>query len=183
MKFLIPLSYLNEACKLSGNIDEKDYKIFLKVAQFDLSDILGQEFYEQIETQYQPANDTFTTANATLYEDYLKDYLAWSTYHRYLGFSQSQSTPTGERLFNDENSNLLVDIALAAKEKNVLGMVKMYQNRIVNYIENEQSKVSTAFPLWNGCKEGNYGFSITGIERNSYLDKTISISKAVTKNE
>lgn len=183
MKFLIPLSYLNEACFLSLNIDEKKFKLNLKIAQEDLADILGQEFYAQIETQYEPANDTFTTANATLYEDYIKDYLAWSTYHRYLGFSQSDSTPTGERSFNDENSNLLAELSLAAKEKNVLEMVKRYQNRIVNYIENEQSKVSTAFPLWKGCKEGNFGFSITGIERNSYLDKTISISKAVRANE
>jgi len=183
MKLLIPLAYLNEACFLSNNIDEKKFKMVLKLAQEDLQDILGKEFYEQIETQYEPSGDTLTAANSTLYEDYLKDFLAWATYHRYLGFSQSESTPTGERSFNDENSTLLADIALHSKEKNVLSMVTRYQNRIINYLENEQSKDSTAFPLWEGCKRGTFGWGISGIERNSHEDKIFSINKAVIGNE
>lgn len=183
MKFLIPQAYLNEACFLSLNIDEKKFKMVLKLAQEDLRDILGSEFYDQIETQYDALNDTFTTANATLYEDYLKDFLAWATYHRHLGFSQSDSTATGERSFNDENSTLLTDVALFSKEKNVLSMVTRYQNKIINYIENEQSKVSTAFPLFRGCKKGTFGWGISGIERNSHKDQIFSINKAITSNE
>lgn len=183
MKLLIPLAYLNEACNLSQNIEEKEFKMVLKIAQEDLQDVLGAEFYAQIETQYQPANDTFTTANATLYEDYLKDYLAWSTYFRYLGFSQSKSTPTGEREFKDENSDILGDIKLASKEKNVRNMVARYKNRIINYLTLEQSKDSTAFPLWEGCKRGDFGWGISGIERDSHADKIYSINKAVTGNE
>ena len=183
MKLLIPLSYLNEACALSQNIDEKKFKMVLKLAQEDLQDILGVEFYEEIETQYLPANDTFTTANATLYEDYLKDFLAWSTYHRLLGFSQSESTPTGERSFKDENSDLLADLALHSKEKNVAQMVARYKNRIINYLKLAQSKDATAFPLWEHCVEGEFGWGISGIERDSYEDKIFSINKAATGNE
>ncbi len=182
-KLLIPLAFLNEACFLSQNIDEKEFKMVLKIAQEDLKDILGAEFYEQIETQYAPSNDTLSAANATLYEDYLKDFLAWSTYLRYLGFSQSKSTPTGEREFTDENSTILADVKLYSKEKNVKAMVTRYQNRIVNYLENEQAKDSTAFPLWKGCKGGTFGWGISGIERDSYADKIFSINKAVTGNE
>jgi hypothetical protein len=183
MKFLIPLSYLNEACVLSNNIDEKKFKMTLKIAQEDLADILGKAFYEEIETQYQPANDTFTAANASLYEDYIKDFLAWATYHRSLGFSQSESTPTGERQFNDENSTVLAALDLAAKEKNVLSLVTRYQNRMVNYLSLEQEKNSTAFPLWEGCHKGTFGWGITGIERNSKADKFYSINRAAIGNE
>jgi len=183
MKLLIPLAYLNEACFLSLNIDEKKYKMVLKLAQEDLEDVLGGEFYSEIETQYEPSGGTFTPANETLYEDYLKDFLAWATYHRYLGFSQSESTPTGERSFNDENSTLLEDLRLHSKEKNVREMVARYKNRIINYIENEQDKVSTAFPLWKGCKKGDFSWGISGIERNSHEDKIFSINKAVIGNE
>lgn len=182
-KLLIPLAYLNEACFLSNNIDEKEFKMVLKLAQEDLKDILGAEFYEEIETQYAPSGDTLTTANATLYEDYLKDFLAWDTYHRYLGFSQSKSTPTGEREFLDDNSTILADVKLYSKEKNVKSMVTRYQNRIVNYLELEQSKDSTAFPLYKGCKRGTFGWGISGIERNSYEDKIFSVNRAVTGNE
>jgi len=183
MKLLIPLAYLNEACFLSENIDEKKFKMVLNIAQEDLQDILGAEFYAQIETQYEPFNDTLSSANSTLYEDYLKPFLAWASYHRLLGFSQSESTPTGERSFKDENSDLLADIALHSKEKNVLSMVSRYRNRIINYIETEQSKVSTAFPLYDACKKGDFGWGISGIERNSYEDKIFSINKAVIGNE
>lgn len=183
MKFLIPLSYLNEACFLSLNIDEKKFKMVLKISQEDLRDILGGEFYEEIETQYDPANDTFTTANATLYEDYLKDYLAWATYHRFLGFSQSESTPTGERSFNDDNSTLLADVALYSKEKNVKAMVSRYKDNIINYLRLQRSIDSTSFPLWQDCYKEEFGFGISCIERDAEKDQIISITKATRGNE
>lgn len=182
-KLLIPLSYLNEACYLSLNIDEKKFKMVLKIAQEDLRDILGGEFYEEIETQYDPINDTFTSANATLYEDYLKDYLAWATYHRFLGFSQSDSTPTGERSFNDDNSNLLTDIALFSKEKNVKNMVSRYKDKIINYLKLQRKIDSTSFPLWvDNCRE-DFGWGISCIERDSTTDQILSITKATRGNE
>jgi hypothetical protein len=182
-KQLIPLSYLNEACFLSQNIDEKKFKMSLKIAQKDLRDILGGEFYAEIETQYAPANDTLTTENATLYEDYLKDFLAWSTYQYHLGFSQSESTPTGERAFKDENSDLLTDITIFGKEKNVKAQVSRCKNDIINYLRLQQTILSTNFPLWKDTCRDEFGFAISGIERNSALDKTISITKAVRANE
>jgi hypothetical protein len=183
MKLLIPLAYINEACFLSLNIDEKKIKIGLIKAQKTLKNDLGGEFYAQIETQYEPANDTFTSANATLYEDYIKDYLAWNAYLTFLGFSQSDSTPTGERSFNDESSALLSDIALAKKEKNVKEMAAFYKNELINYLELEQSKDSTAFPLWKGCKKGSFSWGISGVERDSDGDKVYSINKAITDNQ
>lgn len=182
-KLLIPLAYLNEACFLSLNIDEKKFKMVLKIAQEDLRDVLGGEFYEQIETQYAPANDTFSVANATLYEDYLKDFLAWATYHRYLGFSQSESTPTGERQFSDDNSTLLEDIKLASKEKNVKAMVSRYKDKIINYLRNQRTLSSTAFPLWVDVCTEEFGFGISCIERDSTADQIISITKATRGNE
>jgi hypothetical protein len=183
MKLLIPLAYLNEACFLSLNIDEKKFKMVLKLAQEDLRDILGPEFYAQIETQYLPANDTLTTANATLYEDYLKDFLAWATYLKHLGFSQSESTPTGERQFKDDNSDILSEVAMFGKEKNVKAQVSRYKNNIINYLRLQQSIDSTAFPLWKDTCTSDYGWGISGIERDSNYDKMVSVTKAVRANE
>lgn len=182
-KQLIPLQYLNEACYLSDNIDEKKFKMCLKIAQEDLSDILGPEFYAEIETQYAPSGDTFTTANATLYEDYLKDYLAWATYYRFLGFSQSDSTPTGEREHNDENSTILDDVKLFGKSENVRNMSERYKNKIINYLRLQQSILSTSFPLWKDRCDETFSWGVSGIERDSYKDKVISITIATRANE
>jgi len=77
MNYLIPLAYINEATFQSENIDEKKQKANLEEAQSDLRELLGPEFYEEIDTQY--TAQTFTTANNTLYEDYIKQYLAWQS--------------------------------------------------------------------------------------------------------
>ena len=66
MTNLIPLSYLNEACFLSLNIDAKKFQMVLKLAQEDLQDVLGTEFYEEIVSQYP---SSLSTDNEALYED------------------------------------------------------------------------------------------------------------------
>lgn len=183
MKFLIPLSYLTEACFMSSNINEKEFKMNLKLAQEDLMDILGPEFYEEIEDQYDPNNDTLTADNATLYEDYLKDYLAWRTYYISLGMSQSKSTPTGERQFSEESSTILEDVKFFSKEKNVLERSNKYKNKIINFLRLEQSKDSTKYPLWEDQCLDQFGWAISSITRDSHQDAVISINKALTSNE
>lgn len=181
MKFLLPLAYLNEACALSLNTDEKKYKMVLRLAQSNLRDILGAEFYEEIEEQYAVASDTLSADNSTLYEDYIKDYLAWQTYFYHLKFSQSSSTPTGEREFNDPNSNILSDIKLSSLEKNVMEQANHYKYGMINFLNLEQSKDATKYPLWEGsCKE-EFGFAISSISKTS--DDIVSINKAINSNE
>ena len=180
-KFLIPLSYINEACHVSLNIDEKKVKPHLEEAQEDLRELLGAEFYEEIETQYSPSGGTFTTDNETLYEDYLKKFLAWQSYFYSLGFSQSESTPTGERAFKDDNSDLLADVALFAKEKNIKRRATKYKGAIINYLRLEQEKDSTKFPLWVNKYRDEFQFGISAIGREN--DDIFAVNKAVKDNE
>lgn len=183
MKLLIPLAYLNEACFLSLNIDEKKFKMVLKLAQETLQSILGSEFYAQIETQYAATGDTLSTDNALLYEDYIKDFLAWQTYHNYLGFSQSDSTPTGDREFNDANSTILADVKLYSKEKNVLRWVNHYRNKMIDFLVLTQLQTTTKYPLYKQCCKDEFSFGISAITKDSQTAKIISISKAVRANE
>lgn len=176
---LIPLSYLNEACFLSLNEDEKKYNMVLKMAQEDLQDILGGEFYEEIETQYD--EETLTADNDALYEGFIKDFLAWQTYFMYLKFANVNHTPTGIRQFTDENSTLASDIQMYSVEKNIRERAENYKFRLVNFLKLEQSKDSTKYPLWiNECKEYT-SFCITSIDkRNNAL---IKVNKSITTNE
>jgi hypothetical protein len=180
MTDLIPLEYLNEACFLSLNLDEKKYRMCLKMAQEYLSDkILGERLYEQIETQYKAGS--LSTDNGNLYEKYIKDFLAWRTYYNYLKFSQDDATPTGFRNFNDENSSLLTDVQMYSKEKNVIAQCKVYEGRITSYIRLQKSKDSTKFPLWyDNCKPQN-SFCISAIDGKS--NTVISVNKSILTNE
>lgn len=186
-KLLIPLSYINEACSLSTNIDEKKIKTPLKRAQMNLMAILGSEFYEEIETQYAPSGDTFSAANAALYEDYIKDFLAWQAYFYSLGFSQLESTPTGERSFKDENSDLATDIQLFSKEKNIQQTANDFKSAMINYLRLNQYNfakgVATAYEYakWEDKCSTEFSFGISSIGREN--DDIFAVNKAVTVNE
>lgn len=183
MKLLIPLSYLNEACFLSINVDEKKYKMVLKIAQEELQDLLGAEFYEEIETQYSPTSDTLTTDNSALYEGYIKDFLAWATYYEYLRFSQFDSTATGLREHSDDNSTLIQDIKLHSQEKNVLRMVNRYKYKMQNFLKLSQEKDATKYPLYKGLCTEQFSFAISSVERDTKKDEIFSVNKSVTVNE
>lgn len=176
---MLELSYLNEECFLSINEDDKKYNLGLKLAQQDLKDLLGGEFYEELETQYD--QETFSTDNDTFYERYVKDYLAWSTYFHYLKFSQSNATPTGFRQFTDENSTILEDVKLYGLEKNVLNVRNRFRDAMLNYLKLEQSKDSTKFPKYiNSCKTV-YSFAISAVDKSS--DTLLNVNKAIITNE
>lgn len=183
MKLLIPLAYLNEACFLSSNIDEKKFKMMLKLAQETLRDLLGGEYYSEIETQYSPTADTFTTDNATLYEDYIKDFLAWQTYYNLLGFSQSESTPTGMRQFKDDNSTILEDVKLFSLEKNILNWVNHYRYKLLDFLKLSQDQTSTKYPLYKQRCHEEFSFGFSSIKKDRQAQNIISISKAVRANE
>lgn len=181
MKLLIPLSYLNEACFLSTNIDEKKFKMVLKIAQEELRIILGIEFFDQVSTQYNPQGDTLSADNSTLYEDYIKDYLAWRTYFEYLRFAQADSTPTGIREHKDENSDILADFKLHSYEKNVLSQSNRYRDNMINFLKTAQANDSTKYPLFvNTCKPV-FSFAVSAI--NKTKTDLVSVNKSVTFNE
>lgn len=176
---LIPLQYLNEACFLSLNEDEKKYNMVLKQAQDDLKDILGKAFYDQIETQYQ---STFSAANSELYEDYIKDFLAWQTYYYYLQFVNVNATPTGIREFGEENSEIASDLKMFSLEKNVMNRAMKYKGRMISFLKKEKQVSSTNFPLWREkCDSYGISFAISSISKKN--TEHIQINKTIRTSE
>lgn len=179
MTLILTLSYLNEACFLSLNENDTKYRMCLKMAQEDLRDTIGREFYEQIESQY----SAFTGAadNQTLYNNYIKDFLAWQTYYHYLKFSNINATPTGIREFSDDNSSLASDVKMFALEKTVMSRANKYKFDIINFLNESQDNDSSKYPLWeDNCKE-EMSFAITAIDKGS--STLIKVNKSITHNE
>lgn len=188
-KFLIPLAYINDACFVSTNIDDKKLKPSLAEAQMDLRAILGAEFYEEIENQYSQLGqgESFTAANSTLYEDYIKDFLAWQSYFYSLGLSQTESTPTGERSFKDENSDLASDIQLFSKEKNIKRLAYKFKSAMIDFLSLNQTNYAAgvsgayAYAKWTKKCADEFQFGISAIGREE--DTIFAVNKAVTTNE
>lgn len=182
-KLLIPLDYLTEACFLSVNNPDKKLKMPLKLAQDQLRSILGAEFYAEIETQYNAQGDTLSTANATLYEDHIKDYLAWQTYLFYIQFSQGDDTPTGIREFKEESSDLISDIKLSARERNISDKAQFYRGTMITFLRESQANLSTAYPLWKYTCQDTMSWGISGVSLNGEATRIFSVNKAVTNNQ
>lgn len=179
MKPLIPVEYLNEACFLSLNEDDKKYKMCLKIAEDDVKTTLGREFYEEIQTQY--IANTLTEANETIYENYLKDYLAWQTYFKYLAFANVNATPTGIRTFSDDNSNIADNLEMYSLQKNVKEQADRYKFQLINFIKETKLNDTSAYPLFTcDCKE-YLSFAITSVDKTS--DSLFKVNKATSTNE
>jgi hypothetical protein len=175
---LLTLSYLNTACFLSLNEDDKKYAMCLEMAESDLEDVLGREFYAQIVAQYP---GTLSADNTALYDPYIKKYLAWETYFHYLKFANVNATPTGIREFDDENSTIAGDIKMYSLEKNVKGEANRRKYKMVNFLKESQANDSTKYPLWDDdCKEF-LSFAITAVDKRS--DALIMVNKSITTNE
>jgi hypothetical protein len=179
MTLLITLDYLNECCALSINVDDKKYRSALIDAQTDMEYLLGTNFYNELVSQYE--GNTLTADNDTLYENYVKNYLAWKTYSNYLPFANVDSTASGLRVQDDDNSSIVNELQLHTVEKNVQEKVNKYQDRMINYLKLSQSQDSTKYPLFTtGCKTVR-SFSITSISK--YKSHLININKTINNNE
>lgn len=179
MTLILDLDYLNTECFLSLNTDDKKYNQVLKMAQQELEQTLGAEFYEEIVSQYPTyASDA---DNLALYTNYIKDYLAWQTYFYYLKFANAEATPTGIREFNDDNSSVLSDVKLYSFEKNVKETADRYKNRMINYLKLQQAKDSTKFPLYESKCNDSFTFAISAIDKRS--DSLVKVNKSIITNE
>jgi hypothetical protein len=151
----------------------------LKISQDTLEEILGTEFYNEIETQYD--DDNLTADNDALYDPFIKDFVAWLTYLNYLKFANADNTPTGVREFNDENSSIVNDVKMYGIEKNVRGMVDFYRGKMLNFLKLEQYKDGSKYPLYKESCKTDFGFAITSIDKKS--DVLIKVNKAIITNE
>lgn len=176
---LIPIAYLNEACFLSLNTDDKKYQMCLKLSQDTLEEVLGGEFYDEIVNEYD--TDTLTADNDSLYDPFIKDYLAWLTYFNYLKFANADSTPTGIREFSDDNSSVVSDVKMYSFEKNVRANVEFYKAKMINFLKKEKANDNTKYPLYKEQCEMAFGFAITSIDKKS--DVLIKVNKAIITNE
>jgi len=177
MTYILSLSYLNDACFQSLNEDDKKYQMCLKIAQDMLKEILGAEFYEEIESQY----PNYTGDNSSLYDPYIKDYLAWQTVFNYQKFVNYNATPTGNREFIDENSTVLSDVKQYAAEKNILQWVNHYKGLMLTFLDLEQDKDPTAYPLYNAKCDHGFNFAITSVDKAS--DALVKVNKTIISNE
>lgn len=177
---LIPIAYLTETCFLSDNIPPAKYQALLEMAQDDLRNILHPSLYDEVVNQYSTNPISLTAPNILLY-DKIKKYLAWQTNFYFQKFANSSSTPTGQREFKDDNSDLLSDVKMFSYEKNIRERAVFYKDEMINFLKEARINNVNSYPLWKDtCKE-EMGFAITAVTGKT--GTRTEIFKAVRYNE
>lgn len=172
MTNLIPIAYLQEVCFVSQNIPQEKFQALLEMAQDDLKVTLNKPLYDEIIAQFSTTPKTLSTANTSLYE-YIKKYLAWQTYFYFQKFANFTSTPTGNREFTDDNSDLLSDVKNYSLEKNIKERSVFYRYEMINFLKESRINDVNSYPLWvDQCRE-EMSFAITSVDGKSDIRNQI----------
>lgn len=159
--------FINRA-DITSNLQTSKLKSYLGVIQEKYAPkILCRELYNTVISQIE--SDTFTQPIEDLLP-YLKDYLIYKTYARYLLNADVLSTPSGLRVQVDTTSQSLDSETRGAIIAQAKNDANFYQDELVNFLNLN----SEEYPDWVdskcGCSKGyskrNNQFSLIGADRN-----------------
>lgn len=176
MNRLITYAYLKEETDISSLVDSKELDNPIKWAQDQLKFQLGTLFYNEIYAQGTTSPTSFSTANAALFDPYIKQFLAWTAYHDYRTNSNFYDSRNGPREWKEENSDPASRETLNFLVRQASDKVQFYKGNMINYIIQQQNASVANFPLYKtdcGNKFGN-GFGITGVKKLSTSQRDLT---------
>ena len=140
--YILDISDFTNRADITVNIQTAKLKGYIGVIQEQFAvKIQCQALYDQILTEI--AASTLTTANTALLP-YLKDYLIYKTYSRYLLNANVMSTPGGLRVQTDATSDPASDKQVAEIMRQSDNDANFYQDKLVNFLDCNSSD----YPLW-----------------------------------
>lgn len=133
---------------ISENVEARYLTPYIGLSQDRyLKIIICKEFYTEIETQL--IDDTLTTANRALLDDYIKPALVYRTYERYLTYANYKSTPAGIRVLSDEDSTAADTRAVENMSKLAASDAVYYEGVLSQFLEDNKDD----YPTWrDNCK-------------------------------
>lgn len=159
--FITPDDYKNRV-DISNNVNPRYVIPYAALAQDkSLKGILCNDLYAELEEQ--SINNTLTDANQTLIDDYIKPFLVFKTYERYLAYANYKSTPAGIASTKGEDYELASDAAISMMIRQASDDAKYYENNLRLFLDDNKD----TYPLWrDNCqceKERTGSFSITSV--------------------
>ncbi|HET6224670.1 MAG TPA: hypothetical protein VFF27_00230 [Bacteroidia bacterium] len=103
--------------------------------------ILCKDFYDEL--IYQIDNDSLTTENETLVDDYIKPAMVFRSYARYLATANVYSTPSGFRKFKEDNSDSADAADMAAFLNQANSDATFYERELFEFLENNLDDYAT----------------------------------------
>lgn len=165
---LVTYAYVKDEVDLPTNIPDQEFDKPITRAQEVLRMLIGDEFYQDFQTNYQA--NTLSSAYTTLFP-YIKQFLAWEANEKWTVKANYKATRSGFRVHSEENSTIASDAAMAAIFRDAKSQSQYYKNILIGFLDNH----STEYPLYgNGCHNNNVGnsFKISAV-KNKYRQPDI----------
>lgn len=173
MSKFITYAYFRKECDIDNNVEDKVIDNPIKRAQETLRMILSESFYTEINTQFDA--NSLTTVNTSLFDPYIKQYVAWQAYEYWLEKANFNFTRSGVRVHTDESSEVATDKSMGELLRAAKQTTQLYKGLMMTYLKDN----STNYPLYSDCgsKRFGSGFHITSISRENPTQSQIDNKK------
>lgn len=181
---LISAAYLRKFNGIGQNIDDHVVESCIFKAEEQLKFLIGKEFYDELVTQYESADNTdgFTAENLSFYDPYLIQWIAKYAYTILLYRNSYEVVRSGIRILNEETSNPVTDKILGEILKQEKQEAEQYKGRMINFLKGQQKADSSRYPLYEddcGDKIGTT-FHITAVSKTE--DVNLKIQNQINNN-
>lgn len=140
---LIDYAYMKEECDLPQNIDDADLEKKIYRAQEMLRMLMGDEFYRDFLTNYRA--NTLSSVYNSLYNPYIKQFVAWQAYEFYTKQANFKPTRSGFRVHTEDNSQPASDAQMGGIIKDANQTAQYYKQLMYDYLNGHSSD----YPLYS----------------------------------
>jgi len=168
-KLLINKDDFTYLVDLSKNVTEKQLNPCILDAQIRvLKGTMCSSLYEEVYTQF--LDDTLTSENQTLLDDYVIPLLVFASYSNYLVMAGKRSTATGIVKVVGDNLEQITREELKDIKASIEHSQDTYQNNLSTFLECN----TDVYPLFLDCcnpQKAGFNFSSIGGQDNPYKGK------------
>lgn len=134
---LITYAYFKEECDLPQNLPDEDLEKKIYRSQEMLRMIMGDEFYRDFLSNYRA--NTLSTAYNSLYDPYIKQFVAWQAYEFYTKQANFKPTRSGFRVHSEENSVAASDAQMGGIIKDANQTAQYYKQLMYDFLNGHSS--------------------------------------------
>jgi hypothetical protein len=172
---MISYEYFRSETNVSQNIDDSTIHNPINRAHEMLKFILGTAFYEEIVTQWNDGQPSWSTDNEALYDPYIMKFLAWQAYEFYAIRANVYESRSGFRQFSEQNSEIANETIMSNIIKDAKQWTQFYKGEMLTFIKQQRRVDANKYPLFRDCSsvQGN-GFHITSVTKKNKTSSTIN---------
>lgn len=140
---LITFAYMRGEVDVPQSIDAEEFDHKIYRAQEKLRMIMGDEFYQDFLTNYKA--NTLSAAYTTLYNPYIKQFVAWNALVFWTMEANLKPTRAGYRVHTEENSVAATDEQMSVLLKDRKQQAEYYTKLLAGFLDNHYAD----YPLYN----------------------------------